>query len=168
MRETGPWAASVHSFLRHLARVGFSAAPEVVGTGFADDGRETLGYIAGEVINPRPWASDAFVVLGKMLRELHDASSTFVQPADAVWPPFFGRALGGPHQIVSHCDFAPWNIVSQGGVPIGLIDWEYAGPIDPLVELAQAAWLNVRLFSDDIAEIEGLPSLRDRADQLGG
>jgi aminoglycoside phosphotransferase (APT) family kinase protein len=51
---------------------------------------------------------------------------------------------------------APWNVVSKGGLPIGLIDWEYAGLIDSLVEVAQAAWLNVRLFGDDVAKIEGL------------
>ena len=45
------------------------------------------------------------------------------------------------------------NIVSREDIPVGLIDGEYAGSADPLVELAQAAWLNVRPFSDDVAEI---------------
>lgn len=52
------------------------------------------------------------------------------------------------------------------GVPIALIDWGAAGPVDPLVELAQACWLNAKLHSDDVAEIEGLPPLADRARQL--
>ena len=42
-------------------------------------------------------------------------------------------------------------------------DWEVAGPIDPLVDLAQACWLNAKLFSDDVAQREGLPSLAHRA-----
>ena len=35
-----------------------------------------------------------------------------------------------------------------------------------MIELAQAAWLNVRLFSDDVAEIEGLATVADRAHAL--
>ena len=38
--------------------------------------------------------------------------------------------------------------------------------MDPLVELAQASWLNAKLHSDDIAEAEGLPPLAERAKQL--
>lgn len=167
LRETGPWASSVHSLLRHLEKVGFDASPRVVGSGFAEDGRETLSFIEGEVINPKPWSDEGIVGVGSMLRELHQACSTFVPASDAKWPPFFGREIGGSDHVIGHCDFAPWNIVSLEGVPVGLIDWEYAGPVDPLVEFAQACWLNVRLFSDDIAEIEGLAPVEDRAHQLG-
>ena len=35
-----------------------------------------------------------------------------------------------------------------------------------MIELAQACWLNARLFDDDVAEREGLPSLEVRARQL--
>ena len=45
---------------------------------------------------------------------------------------------------------------------MALIDWETAGPADPMIELAQACWLNAKLFSDDVAEREGLPSLLTR------
>jgi hypothetical protein len=165
LRETGCWAASVHSFLRHLEAGGFTAAPRIVGSGFAEDGRETLSFIEGEVINPRPWTDEGAAKLGEMLRDLHSTAASFKPEPDAVWPPFFGRELGNSKRIISHCDFAPWNIVSQNDLPVGLIDWEYAGPVDPLVELAQAVWLNVRLFSDDIAEHEGLAPVADRARQ---
>jgi hypothetical protein len=30
-RETGPWAPSVHALLRHSDKVGFAAAPKVIG-----------------------------------------------------------------------------------------------------------------------------------------
>ncbi len=167
LRETGPWATSVHSLLRHLEDVGFAAAPRVVGSGFASDGRETLSYIEGVVIDPVPWSLEGAAAVGRMLRDLHDAVASYRPPANAIWPPWFGRDLGGPDRIISHCDVAPWNIVSQKGLPVGLIDWEYAGPVDPLVELAQACWLNARLFSDDVAERENLPPVADRVRQLG-
>ena len=49
---------------------------------------------------------------------------------------------------------------------MALIDWELAGPVDPLVELAQACWLNAKLHDDIVAELEGLPPLAERAGQL--
>jgi hypothetical protein len=51
-------------------------------------------------------------------------------------------------------------------LPVALIDWEFAGPVDPVIDLAQACWLNAKLHSDDVAAREGLPPLGDRARQL--
>lgn len=167
LRETGPWATSVHSLLRHLEEVGFAHSPRVVGSGFASDGRETLSFIEGEVIDPKPWSLEGAVAIGRLLRELHNAVASYRPLAGAIWPPWFGRELGGPDRIISHCDVAPWNIVAIKGLPVGIIDWEYAGPVDPLIELAQTCWLNARLFSDDVADRENLPPLAGRAHQFG-
>ena len=49
---------------------------------------------------------------------------------------------------------------------MALIDWDRAGPVDPLVELAQACWLNAKLHDDLVAQREGLPSIQVRARQL--
>jgi hypothetical protein len=35
-------------------------------------------------------------------------------------------------------------------MPLAFVDWRFAGPVDPLVEAAQACWLNANLH-DDIA-----------------
>jgi aminoglycoside phosphotransferase (APT) family kinase protein len=56
--------------------------------------------------------------------------------------------------------------VARNGLPVGLIDWEHAGPVDPLVELAQACWLNAKLHDDDVAARDGLPPLQERAQQF--
>jgi hypothetical protein len=53
IRETGPWAPTVHSLLRHLEDIGFPAS-RLVGSGFDDEGRETLRYIEGEFTQPGP------------------------------------------------------------------------------------------------------------------
>jgi hypothetical protein len=156
----------VHSLLRHLERVGFAGAPRIVGSGFSEDGRETLSYIEGETMQNGPWTIDGAAAVGRLLRELHDATASFRPPHDAVWPPWFVRSIGGPERIIGHGDVAAWNVVARDGMPVALIDWEFAGPIDPMVELAQACWLNAKLYSDDVAEIEGLPPLEDRARQL--
>jgi hypothetical protein len=60
IRDTGPWARSVHSLLRHLHEVGFMGAPRVVGDGFDEQGREVLTYVEGEIINPAPGRTRPF------------------------------------------------------------------------------------------------------------
>ena len=166
VRDTGPWASTVHSLLRHLEAVGFAGAPRVVGSGFDAEGRETLTYLEGEFVDTGPWTLEGAAGVGRLLRELHQATASYSPPAGAVWQPWFGRVLGGPVRIIGHCDTAPWNIVARDGLPVALIDWEHAGPVDPLVELAQACWLNAKLHDDDVAARDGLPSLAERARQL--
>jgi len=55
-REAGPWSPAVLALLRHLEREGFVGAPRVVGSGFAEDGREMVGYVPGASPQPRAWA----------------------------------------------------------------------------------------------------------------
>jgi hypothetical protein len=166
IRDAGPWTPSVHALLRHLELVGFDAAPRLVGSGFNEAGRETLTYIEGEFIDPGPWSLAGVTEVGGLLRGLHQATSSFEPPANAKWFPWHGRDLGGPDRIIGHCDVAPWNIVARNGLPAALIDWESAGPVDPLVELAQLCWLNAKLHDDVVAEREGLPPIAERAEHL--
>jgi hypothetical protein len=166
LREAGPWTASVHTVLRHLEAQGFDAAPRLAGSGFDERGREVLSYVEGEVINPAPWSDAAMHRLGEMIARLHDAMRSFVPPPDALWRPWFGRELGSP-DLVGHCDSAPWNIVSREGLPVALIDWEAAGPVDHLTELAMVAWNNAQLYEDDVAAMNGLPQAAVRLRQVG-
>jgi Ser/Thr protein kinase RdoA (MazF antagonist) len=164
-REAGPWAPSVHALLRHLERVGFDGAPRVAGTGFDGQGRELLTYVEGEVIHPSPWSDEAIHDIGRMLRRLHEAAASFRPPAEARWRPWFGRALGVP-DVIGHGDAAPWNIVSRRGRPVALIDWEVAGPVDRLTELALAAWNNAQLYDEGVAAMNGLPDAARRIGQV--
>jgi hypothetical protein len=166
IRNTGPWTPAVHALLRHLERVGFDGAPRVVGSGLEASGRETLTFVEGEFTHPGPWSLDGAAGVGRLLRALHDATASYQPPPYAVWFPWHGRGLGGPARVIGHCDVAPWNIVARDGMPAALVDWEFAGPVDPLVELAQSCWLNAKLHDDVVAELEGLPPLADRARQL--
>lgn len=166
-RQGAPWSKTVLALLRHLEAQGFAEAPRVLGTGFDGAGREMLSFVEGASIHPGPWDDDALPVIGDMLRRLHEAAASFVVPEDAVWRDWFGRKIGRP-SVIGHCDTGAWNIMAQERRPVGLIDWEVAGPVDPLVELAQAAWLNGLLFDDDIAEKQGLGSPAARARQVSG
>ncbi len=167
IRDASPWSRSVHLLLRHLEDEGFEGAPKVIGSSFDDDGREAVQFIEGEFMHPGPWTRDGAHDLGVMIRKLHRAVSTFEPPAGTEWSPWFGRDIGeSSTRIISHCDLAPWNIVTRNGRPIALIDWEYTGPVEPLVELAQACWLNAKLHDDQVADREGLPDASERAMHL--
>lgn len=160
-RHAAPWSATTLALLRHLEAVGFAEAPRVIGTGFDATGREMLTFVAGESPHPYPWDDAALPALGAILKRLHTATASFVPPPDALWRPWFGRTLGQA-QTIGHCDTGAWNIIARQGLPVALIDWEAAGPVDPLVELAQAGWLNALLFDDDLAEKLGLGSVEAR------
>jgi aminoglycoside phosphotransferase (APT) family kinase protein len=69
--------------------------------------------------------------------------------------------------VIGHGDLGPWNIIAREGLPVGFIDWDYAGPIDPTTELAYVGWLNAQLHDDALAELLELPDANGRARQLG-
>lgn len=166
LREANPSSATVSALLRHYEAVGLTGAPRVVGSGFSSDGHETLTYVDGTSPHPGPWPDDALPALGALLRRVHEAGTTFVPPPDAHWAPWFGRALPGSSPVIGHCDVGPWNVLAQPSGTYALIDWEYAGPVDAVWELAQAAWLNAQLHDDDIADRHALPSPTARARQV--
>lgn len=156
---------AILALLRHLEAAGFPA-PRVIEPGIDAHGQERVGYIEGEFVHPGPWGDEAIVEVGQMIRQLHEATASFVPPTGATWKPWFLRNLGGPNFIIGHGDIAPWNMVTQAERPIALIDWEFAGPVDPLTELARACWLFPQLHDDDVAERVGLASPEVRAGQL--
>ncbi|HET6963453.1 MAG TPA: phosphotransferase [Acidimicrobiales bacterium] len=166
VRAGGAWSRSVHALLRHLEREGFPASPRVVGSGIDDEGNEVLSYIDGDFVHPRAWSDEGITALGGLVRRLHDTTASFVPPAGAVWQPWFTRS-DSPGAVFGHGDLGPWNIVARDGLPVGFIDWEFAGPVDRLDEVAQVAWLNAQLHDDDVAARNDLPPAAARARQMG-
>jgi hypothetical protein len=156
-KTAGPWTPAVFALLRHLEAAGFGGAPRVAGDGY--------GFVPGESPHPHAWSDEAVGGVGALLRRLHDATAGFVPPAGAVWQANWLRDLGGDDIVFGHCDTGPWNIVGENGRAGAFIDWEFAGPVDRLWELAETVWLNAQLFDDDIAEAQGLPDAAARARQ---
>lgn len=150
VRPAGPWTPAVHALLRHLERAGFAASPRVVGDGYDDQGREVVTYIEGTFVHPHAWTDDGVWQVGRLLRDLHDATAGFQPPPDAVWHPWPFRS-DAPGAVISHCDAGPWNIVARSGLPVAFIDWTVAGPTDRLDEVAATGWWNAQLHDDDIA-----------------
>ena len=141
-------ACRARGFLRHLeTSAGFGASPQVLGI---EGAREVLTFIDGDVaVDPQwepghghrlpPYARTdlALRAVADLLRQLHAAASGF-QPAITSYrfrprPPRAG-------EIISHGDLGPWNTVYRDGIAVAFIDWDSAGPVSPLDDLADAAW----------------------------
>ncbi|WP_410587018.1 aminoglycoside phosphotransferase family protein [Amycolatopsis sp. lyj-23] len=146
-RPVHPWTPAVHALLRHLAEVGFPAAPRVLG--IDDEGREVLSYLPGES-GPDGWAKvvgDAgLTAFARLLRDYHDAVAGFRPPADLAW--FTGATAIGDDEVICHGDFGPWNTVWRGDRPVGILDWDYARPGARLHDVAYALEY-VAPFRDD-------------------
>jgi hypothetical protein len=80
LRPAGPWTPAVHALLRHLEEVGFPASPQVVGDGYDDRGREVLTYVEGRIAHPHPYTDEGIWQVGRLLRDLHDATAGFRPP----------------------------------------------------------------------------------------
>ncbi len=166
-RSASPWSRSVIDLLRHLDAEGFRSAPRPIGKGFDPDGNEMLTFMPGESLQPAPWSDEAIGELGEMVAEFHAAAASFRPASAAVWKDWFGRTLGGVDAGFGHGDLGPWNILAIDGRPASIIDWDTAGPLDPVSDLAQAAWLNAQLHDDALAERLGLGDAEHRARQVG-
>jgi hypothetical protein len=164
VRDATPWTPAVHALLRYLEQEGIEA-PRVAGSGFDEQGMETLIYVEGEVDPLAMWPMEGSYALGQMLKAVQEATSSFLPDANYTWFPSRLRRLGSP-SLIGHCDLGPWNMVRRAGMPAAFIDWTRAGPVDPIIELAQVCWLNAHLHDDVVAEAEGLPSLEVRAAHL--
>jgi hypothetical protein len=146
-RPVRPHTDSVDAFLAHLAEVGFEGAPRPLGRD--EQGREVLTWLDGDVgVPPFPaWAADDQLLasVAALQRRLHEAARSYAIPADAVWD----RANLPPAQatdIVCHNDLCVENVVVRDGRAIGFIDFDFAAPADPLLDIAIACrhWVPLR------------------------
>lgn len=160
-----------------MAAAGFDGAPRALG--IDADGREVLGYLAGETVGAaHPWpawahSDAALVAAGHWLRRPHAAVRSFVPPSDARWYP--GHTRPGPGAVVGHHDAAPYNAVWRAtpgasdpgdGELVGFVDWDMAAPADPLRDLAFVALSWVPLTARDVAAADGFAPDVDRARRL--
>jgi hypothetical protein len=172
-RPTGPWSPAVHEYLRHLEGVGFRGAPRLVAV---EEGVEVLTYLEGEVAADPGWepgrghrlpaaarSEGALRSVARLIRELHDASRDF-HPAVTSYR--FHPHPPGPGEIVCHGDLGPWNTVYRQGVAYGLIDWDACRPMNPVTDLAGAAWAYVPLVPPSRLRDTGFDPLPDLARRL--
>ena len=172
-RATGPWTPAVHALLRHLADVGFTGVPRVLGVDGQD--REVLSFVAGDTVgDQRPWPawvhSDAALHdVGVWLRTYHEAVADFVPPPDARWR--IGSHVWRPGDVVGHNDAAPYNAVWRPEADasprlVGFIDWDFASPCPPVWDLAFTASAWVPLHARSVASAEGFGDFDRRPERL--
>jgi len=94
-------------------------------------------YVQGEVSMPfqAPDLKSAMQRVGRLLRDLHDASAEYVPPDDAVWNIVIPADRC---DLIIHHDAAPWNLVLNAYRWV-LIDWDARAPGSRLWDLAYAA-----------------------------
>ena len=164
-RATGPWSPAVHALLKHLERVGYPAAPRLLGIDAG--GREILTYIDGVVpqdAEPDVVTDRALEDTGRLIRDLHEASVGFELPDGVGW--HFTPMGGAGSLVVCHHDLAPRNTVFRDGCAVAFIDWDLATLDAPIHDLRHAAWEFVPLASDESCRQQGWSQLPDRGARL--
>lgn len=145
LRASGPWTPSVHRLMHHCRSRGVAEVPRPYGV--EPDGREALAYIPGLVpTDPMPpwaWSPEVLRSTTRLLRRFHDASQTADRTGPWRTPP------REPAEVICHNDFAPYNLVFDGGHrPVGIIDFDFAGPGPRVWDVAYLAYRLVPLSAD--------------------
>lgn len=147
-RPVHPWTPAVHALLRQLEAAGFAESPRVLGVD--DQGREALTMIPGEVGNyptsPAMQTEASLMACAWLLRRYHEAAT--VQPGWGELPWRYRDPDPARWEVICHSDVAPYNIVYQEGTPVGLIDFDVAGPGPRMWDIAYAAFRLAPLSSD--------------------
>jgi Ser/Thr protein kinase RdoA (MazF antagonist) len=133
-----------------------------------DEGREIVSFLPGEVAlhrDTQPFPSyartdETLEHLGRLLREVHDATLEFERPMNAEWSFLEGAPTNG--EVVCHNDIAPWNTVFVAGKPDAFIDWDGAAPAPRMWDVAYAAYRFVPFIPDEICAIIGWDEAPDR------
>jgi hypothetical protein len=133
--------------------VGFDGAPRFLGVD--DRGREMLTYLPGvaaiEPVEDWAWTDAALISVAELLRRFHDATASF-DPAGHAWPDFVPAPFRAG--LVCHNDPNLDNVIFSGGVAVGLIDFDLAGPGSAVWDVTCAARLWAPLRDErDVPEV---------------
>jgi hypothetical protein len=144
-RDAGAWTPAVHQLLTHLQAAGVAGVPTPHDT--TEDGREVVGFLEGAVpaypMPPWVWADAALESAARLLRRIHDATAGL--EIQGPWR----SPVHDPAEVICHNDFAPYNLVFDSGVVVGVIDWDFASPGPRVWDLAYLAYRIVPLTTDD-------------------
>ena len=142
-RPTGPWTPAVHDVLIHLRDAGLDGVPRPLG--FDSDGREVLTYLPGRTVDVDTEAAPDAVLTAaaRWLRRFHDTVRAY-DPGSRIWRQTAAALESG--QVICHNDTGAYNWIVDGDRFVGMIDWDQAGPGQPLDDLAFLCWSGVPLF----------------------
>jgi hypothetical protein len=131
-------------------------------------GREILSFIEGEVGNyPLPlyiWSDEVLAEVGRFLRRYHNATAGYRPPEGSRWQ--WSYPDPARHEVICHNDFAPYNMVFRDEKPVGIFDFDLAGPGPRIWDLAYAAYRFVPVsYAEDIRQL-GLSDVKEQARRL--
>lgn len=149
-REVKPESPQIHRLLKHLEDKNFRYAPRFLG--IDENGREVLSFIEGDAgnypIKKHMWSNGTLKGIAKMLRLYHDTASDF--SFDESWKPLDNTPQ--PLEVLCHNDFAIYNIIFEGEMPTGIIDFDHAGPGPRLWDIAYTLYTCVPLSRFNLPE----------------
>ncbi len=140
IRPAGKWSNSVHQLLTHLHKNGCNAVPEALG--FDEQGNEIVSFIEGDVCN-YPLSENAkslemLQTAASLLRTYHDTTITFFQ--NNLDQQQWMLPTRQPIEVICHGDYAPYNVVLNGRIAIGIIDFDTAHPGPRIWDIAYALY----------------------------
>jgi len=135
-RPRMPWTSTLHHLLRFLVAEGLPVPRPIA----LDETTERVQLVAGDA-GRLSWPHQVELAgvesAGRLLRRIHDATTAWVPPSDAVWsvPPEGG-------DVICHGDPQPANMAWSKGAAAGLFDWDSARPAPRVSDVAYALeWL---------------------------
>jgi hypothetical protein len=167
-RELKSDSPKIHKLLKHLENKGFSYAPKFLG--IDEKGREILSFIEGEAGNyplkEYMWSNDVLNEIAKMLRLYHDSVMDF--SIEESWQSIDNTPQ--PFEVLCHNDFAIYNLIFNQERPIGIIDFDVAGPGPRLWDIAYTLYTCIplsRVYHSETGEEVNYNSLQhaDRVSQ---
>ncbi|WP_442600468.1 aminoglycoside phosphotransferase family protein [Paenibacillus sp. KN14-4R] len=149
-RELKPDSTKIHTLLKHLENKGFNYAPKFLG--IDEQEREILSFIDGEAGNyplkEYMWSNEVLIEIAKMQRLYHDSVRDF--PIDSSWEWLDNTPQKA--EVLCHNDFAIYNIIFNNKKPVGIVDFDVAGPGPILWDLAYTLYTCVPLSRFYISE----------------
>ncbi|MGP9680546.1 phosphotransferase [Brachybacterium sp. AOP3-A1-3] len=172
-RDRRDWSATVHRLLSHLAGAGLDGLPIPLAEQSPE--LDEVSYVEGATAIDVVLSRAQVESFGRLLRSLHDAGADFdARPTD-VWQPFEFRASApDPFSestflseiVIGHGDTGPWNVLVTSAESVSLIDWEFAGPIVRLDEIAATSWLALRFHDPEVDAVAPLTNLEEKVELL--
>ncbi|OES46000.1 phosphotransferase [Domibacillus iocasae] len=149
LKEDSP---KIHKLLKHLENKGFNCSPKFLG--IDEKGREILSFIEGEAGNyplkGYMLSNDVLKEIAKMLRLYHEAVSDF--PLLDEFKPVDNTPQKA--EVLCHNDFAIYNIIFNCEKPVGIIDFDVAGPGPKIWDIAYTLYTCLPLSRFYPAETE--------------
>jgi len=147
-RPANKWTIHIHQFLNYLHENGVSFVPKPIGITEQND--ELITYMPGDVFNyPLPkklLSEEALISSAKLLYKFHEVSKTYVSKLtmDEQWM----LPSVEPIEVMCHGDFAPYNVTTNNGIAIGIIDFDTLHPGSKMWDIVYGLYRFVPLSWD--------------------